>query len=149
LLLSPAATLRAPDADRYAPRLDLSEAAARDNGRYHHRMTLLVLCEFRVQRPDQEPELVRLARALASAAADEPGTLRYQWFVTQRPGHYAIVEEYVDAAAAETHNGNVNALLVDFFAVAELVSVAFYGELNKYLRDWISGRDGVALHVPL
>ncbi|HEX3761418.1 MAG TPA: antibiotic biosynthesis monooxygenase [Kofleriaceae bacterium] len=112
-------------------------------------MTLLVLCEFRVQRPDNEPELVRLARALASAAADEPGTLRYQWFVTQQPGHYSIVEEYVDADAAETHNQNVHALLVQFFAVAELVSVSFYGELNKYLRDWISGRAGVAIHVPL
>ena len=112
-------------------------------------MTLLVQCEFRVRRPGNEPELVRLARALASAAADEPGTLRYQWFVTQKPGHYTILEEYVDADAAETHNGNVNTLIVEFFSVAELVSVSFYGELNKYLRDWISGRDGVAIHVPL
>jgi quinol monooxygenase YgiN len=112
-------------------------------------MTLLVLCEFRVQGSDHESEFVRIARALASAAAGEPGTLRYQWFVTQQPGHYAIVEEYVDADAAETHNGNVNALLVELFSVAELVSVSFYGELNKYLRDWISGRDGVAVHVPL
>ncbi|WP_157232114.1 antibiotic biosynthesis monooxygenase [Hyalangium minutum] len=46
---------------------------------------------------------MRVARALASAAATEPGTLRYQWFVTQRPGHYSIIEEYVDADAAETH----------------------------------------------
>jgi quinol monooxygenase YgiN len=112
-------------------------------------MTLLVQCEFRVHRPDDEPEFVRLARALASAAASEPGTLRYQWFVTQRPGHYAILEEYVDADAAETHNGNVSALLVECFSVGELVSVSFYGELNKYLRDWISGRDGVSLNVPL
>ena len=112
-------------------------------------MTLLVQCEFRVQRPEYESELVRLARALVSAVADEPGTLRYQWFVTQRPGHYAIIEEYVDADAAEAHNRHVNALLVEFFAVAELVSVSFYGELNKYLRDWISGRDGVAINVPL
>ena len=112
-------------------------------------MTLLVQCEFRVRRPDAEAELVRLARALASAAADEPGTLRYQWYVTQRPGHYTILEEYVDADAAETHNGNVEALLVQFFSVAELVAVSFYGELNQYLRDWICGRDGVALNVPL
>ena len=112
-------------------------------------MTLLVLCEFQVKRADNEPELVRLARALASAAAGEPGTLRYQWFVTQQPGRYAIIEEYVDADAAETHNGNVNALLVEFFSVADLVSVSFFGELNKYLRDWISGREGVAIHTPL
>jgi quinol monooxygenase YgiN len=116
---------------------------------HHYQMTLLVQCEFRVQRPGNESELIRLARALASAAADEPGTLRYQWFVTPRPGHYTILEEYVDADAAETHNGNVEALLVEFFSVAELVSVSFYGELNKYLRDWISGRDGVVINVPL
>ncbi|RKH47515.1 hypothetical protein D7Y23_21735 [Corallococcus sp. AB050B] len=112
-------------------------------------MTLLVQCEFQVQRPDHEPEFIRLARALASAAAEEPGTLRYQWFVTQRPGHYSILEEYVDADAAETHNGNVGALLVQLFSVAELVSVSFYGELNKYLRDWSSGRAGVSIHAPL
>ena len=112
-------------------------------------MTLLVQCEFRLRRPDDEPELVRLARALASAAAKEPGTLRYQWFVSQKPGHYTILEEYADAGAAETHNGNVGALLAEFFSVAELVSIAFYGELNQYLRDWISGRDGVALNTPL
>ncbi|NVB85473.1 MAG: hypothetical protein HOV81_44325 [Kofleriaceae bacterium] len=112
-------------------------------------MTLLVQCEFRVRQPGNEPELVRIARALASAAATEPGTLRYQWFTTQRPGHYTILEEYADADAAETHNGNVGALLGEFFSVAELVSIAFYGELNQYLRDWIAGRDGVALNLPL
>lgn len=116
---------------------------------YHPRMTLLVQLEFRVRHPDNESELVRLARALASAAAGEPGTLRYQWFVTQKPGHYSILEEYVDADAAQRHNANVEPLLVQFFGVAELVSVAFYGELNQYLRDWIAGREGVSLNTPL
>jgi quinol monooxygenase YgiN len=112
-------------------------------------MSLVVLCEFRVRQPGDEPELVRIARALATAAAGEPGTLRYQWFVASRPGHFTIIEEYVDADAAETHNGNVHALLVEFFAVADLVSVQFFGELNQYLRDWVTGREGVALNVPL
>jgi quinol monooxygenase YgiN len=112
-------------------------------------MSLTVLCEFRVKRPGDEPEFVRIARALAAAAANEPGTLRYQWFVAQRPGHYAIIEDYADADAAEAHNHNVHALLVEAFAVVELVSVAFFGELNQYLRDWIAGREGVALHVAL
>ncbi len=112
-------------------------------------MTLMVQLEFRVKQAEKEPELVRVARALAAAAAEEPGTLRYQWFVNQKPGHYTILEEYVDADAAETHNGNVGPLLIEFFAVADLVSVAFYGELNQYLRDWVTGREGVALNVPL
>ena len=111
-------------------------------------MSLLILCEFRA-RADGENDLVRVARALAAAAATEPGTLRYQWFRTQKPGHYSIIEEYVDADAAETHNNHVAALLGEFFAVADLVSISFFGELNAYLRDWISGRDGVAVNVAL
>jgi quinol monooxygenase YgiN len=111
-------------------------------------MSLLVRCEFRA-RADGEAEFLRVARALASAAATEPGTLRYQWYVMQQPGHYSILEEYADADAAEAHNHNVDSLLREFFAVADLVSAAFYGELNQYLRDWISGREGVTVNVPL
>jgi quinol monooxygenase YgiN len=51
-------------------------------------MSLLVQLELRV-RTDGETEFLRLARALASAAATEAGTLRYQWFVTRKAGHYA------------------------------------------------------------
>lgn len=111
-------------------------------------MSLIVLCEFRT-RAGGEAEFVRVARALASAAATEPGTLRYQWFTTQQPGHYSIIEEYVDADAAEAHNNHVGPLLRELFAVADLASASFYGELNQYLRDWVTGREGVALNVPL
>jgi quinol monooxygenase YgiN len=111
-------------------------------------VTLLVQCEFKV-RPGHDAEFVRAARALATAAATEPGTLRYQWFVTQKPGHYSILEEYVDADAAEAHNNHVGPLLREAFAVADLVSAAFYGELNQYIRDWISGREGIAVNVAL
>ncbi len=114
-------------------------------------MSLMVLCECRTWAGG-EAEFLRVARALASAAAAEPGTLRYQWFATQKPGHYSIIEEYVDAdaaEAAEAHNNHVGPLLRELFAVAELVSASFYGELNQYLRDWVSGREGVSLNVPL
>jgi quinol monooxygenase YgiN len=111
-------------------------------------MSLLVQCEFKT-RTDREAEFVRIARALAAAAATEAGTLRYQWFVTQKPGHYSILEEYVDADAAEAHNNHVEPLLLELFAVADLVAISFYGELNPYLRDWISGRDGVSVNRPL
>ena len=111
-------------------------------------MSLLVLCECRV-RGDGEAEFLRVARALAAAAATESGTLRYQWFATQEPGRYSIIEEYVDADAAEAHNHHVEPLLRELFAVVDLVSASFYGELNQYVRDWIAGRDGIALNVPL
>lgn len=90
-----------------------------------------------------------MARALASGAESEVGTLRYQWFKAQEPGHYTNLEEYVDADAAEAHNSHLESLLVEFFSVADLVSVSFYGELNEYLRAWISGRSGIAVNAPL
>lgn len=113
-------------------------------------MSLLVQLEFKV-RGDNETEMLRVARALAEIAATEPDTLRYKWYATRKPGHFAILEEYANADAAEAHNKNprIAPLLQQFFAVAELVSASFYGELNQYLRDWISGRDDIALHLPL
>lgn len=111
-------------------------------------MSLLVQLEFKA-RDGREADLVRVARALAAVANTEPGTLRYQWFTTQTPGHYAILEEYVDADAAEAHNHHVAPLLREFFTVAELVSAAFYGELNAYLREWTTGRAGITVHTPL
>ncbi|MGE0548864.1 MAG: putative quinol monooxygenase [Kofleriaceae bacterium] len=111
-------------------------------------MSLLVQLEFKVQ-PGSDADFVRLARALESATKTEPGTLRYQWFVTQKPGHYAILEEYVDADAAEAHNHHVAPLLGEIFTMIELVSASFYGELNQYIRDWIAGREGISVHTPL
>jgi quinol monooxygenase YgiN len=110
-------------------------------------MILLVQLELKVR--GDETEFLRLARALATAAATEPGTLRYQWYVTQKPGHYAILEEYVDADAAQAHNAHVEPLLREIFGVVELVSASFYGELNQYIRDWITGREGISVHTPL
>jgi quinol monooxygenase YgiN len=111
-------------------------------------MSLLVQLELKV-RDGREAEFLRVARALAAAARTEPGTLRYQWFTTQKPGHYTILEEYVDADAAEAHNHHVAPLLREAFAVVDLVSASFYGELNQYIRDWIAGRDGISVNVPL
>ncbi|HEX4449351.1 MAG TPA: antibiotic biosynthesis monooxygenase [Kofleriaceae bacterium] len=109
-------------------------------------MSLLVQLEFKARA---EAEFLRIARALASAATAEPETLRYQWFATATPGHYSILEEYVDADAAEAHNHRQAELLREFFTVAELVSASFYGELNQYLRDWIAGKGGIAVNTPL
>jgi quinol monooxygenase YgiN len=111
-------------------------------------MSLLIQHELKV-RPNSEAEFLRIARALAASTKAEPGTLRYDWYVTPKAGHYAILEEYVDADAAQTHNNHVEPLLRELFAVVDLVSSAFYGELNQYIRDWISGRDGITVNKRL
>ena len=111
-------------------------------------MSFISQCEFKVQR-GSETEFLRVAKALVAAVAREPGTLRYQWYTTQKPGHYTIIEEYVDADAAQLHNEHVASLLGELFAIADLVHASLYGELNAYLRNWATGRDGVDVNTPL
>jgi hypothetical protein len=111
-------------------------------------MSLLVLIEIKTTA-EHEAEFLRLARALTAATATEAGTLRYDWFAAQAPHHYRVVEEYADADAAEAHNHHVGSLLGEIFAISELVSATFFGELNAYIRAWVTGRDGISLNVPL
>jgi hypothetical protein len=111
-------------------------------------MSFFSICEFQV-RNGAEAEFLRVARALAQATTIEPGTLRYQWHVTPTPGRYSIVEEYVDADAAQTHNNHVGPLLGQLFALGELVSANLFGELNDYISAWATGRPGVTVHKVL
>jgi quinol monooxygenase YgiN len=56
---------------------------------------------------DVDPENVEQLRALIAAgrrvAADEPGTLTYDWFYSEEQGSVLVVETYADSAAHLTH----------------------------------------------
>ena len=94
-----------------------------------------------------DPDKAQLA-SLHAAAEVSALTLKRD---TNLVARQAVSQSTVDADAAETHNNGpvVASLLGDFFAVADLVAIAFYGELNEYLRDWATGRDGVTVNRPL
>src|SRR3978361_1846847 len=56
--------------------------------------------------PKPRDELAKVARALAQIAANEAGTLRYDWYISEDPTVFVVIEEYADPEAAIAHNEN-------------------------------------------
>jgi quinol monooxygenase YgiN len=70
-------------------------------------VTIIVRAELRVG-PGRVEEFLTVARALAADAADaadEPGTMRYDWYASADPAVFVVLEEYTDPAAASEHIG--------------------------------------------
>jgi quinol monooxygenase YgiN len=68
-------------------------------------------------------EFADVARALAKASADEPGTVRYDWYQDADPADFVVIEEYVDSAAAFAHNAHCEELLSRVGEPAEMTAV--------------------------
>jgi quinol monooxygenase YgiN len=95
--------------------------------------------------PGKQAEFEQIALALAARAVDEPGTLTYRWF-TAGEGAYVVLEEYVDEAAAMTHNEGVADLLARVPGCASVSSVEVYGVGSL---AWAEGNPRVTLHPDL
>jgi quinol monooxygenase YgiN len=55
-------------------------------------------------RPDMEATAEELLRQLETETAEnDAGCLRYQWYRSERPGAYVLLERWADQAAAEAH----------------------------------------------
>lgn len=96
-------------------------------------MTLFSRVEFTAHDGQREAFIVA-AKALAAAAATEPGTLRYDWYQHDDPERFVVLEEYVDAAAAFAHNEHCEQLLVDAFALAEMTALQLHGDITPELQ---------------
>ena len=91
------------------------------------------------------------ARALmeemvASTAADEPGALRYEWFLSDDGRQCHTCETYADSAAALTHLGNFGAKFAErFMACFAPTGFHVYGEPNDEVRDILDGFGAIYL----
>lgn len=65
-------------------------------------MAFSFLSRFRIAT-GKEAEFVSLARQMEALAADEPGTLGYQFYALAEPGMFAVYERFVDEAADKAH----------------------------------------------
>src|ERR687885_734625 len=101
-------------------------------------MTVTSRAVLRV-RPGRREEFVATARALAAAAAEEAGTLVYDWYSsTDDPDTFVALEQYVDGVAALAHNDHCQALLGRIFQVADLARVDLHGPLGPELQQWFA-----------
>ena len=111
-------------------------------------MTIIVRAELRV-RPGRQEEFVEVATALADAGADEPGTLRYDWYTSADPAVVVVIEEYADPAAALAHNQHCEAHLRRIPELAEMTTVHLHGDLGPDLEAWVAGNPIAHAHPPL
>lgn len=83
--------------------------------------------------PENVEELTTLIAEGRRVAADEPGTLTYDWFYSQERGTVLVVETYADSAAHLTHMqaeghgelmGGIMALIgsIEFYVLGEPTS---------------------------
>jgi len=111
-------------------------------------MAITVRAEF-TSRPARRDDFVKLAAALTKAAADEPGTLRYDWFLGAGPDDFVVIEEYLDSEAAFAHNAHCADLLNTVPDLAEMTAVQLHGELSPKLETWIASNPTAQAYPPL
>jgi quinol monooxygenase YgiN len=111
-------------------------------------MTITVRAELRVN-PGARDEFVNVARAVAEAAADEAATLRYDWYSSEDPTVFVVIEEYTDPDAAMAHNENCEEFLHRIAELAEMTSAHLHGHLGPVLERWVAERSFAHAHPPL
>lgn len=111
-------------------------------------MSITVRATFRVL-PERDEEFTHAAAALAEAARDEAGTLRYDWYTSADPTEYVVLEEYTDTAAALAHNERCSTLIKQVSAVAEMTSAHLHGVTGPELDAWIERNQHAHAHPPM
>lgn len=100
-----------------------------------HEITLIV--EFAIkpgQRPDFEAAAARMREVVQR---DEPGTLRYDWWLSTDGSRDVNIEVFADSDALVKHMENTAPLLPDLVAAADVVRVEVLGELSVAAHDAI------------
>jgi quinol monooxygenase YgiN len=111
-------------------------------------MAIVVRAELRIRTGKRE-EFVRAAAALAIAAGEEAGTLRYEWYDCADPHEFVVIEEYTDTDAAVAHNQHCAVLLQGIAELADMTAIHLHGEVGPDLEKWAMERPCAHVHHPL
>ncbi len=77
---------------------------------------------------------------VGATRANEPGTLIYEWFISEDGKSCHIYERYVDSAATMTHLGSFGQNFAErFLAAAEPTRFVVYGNPNDEVRGALAG----------
>ncbi len=67
--------------------------------------------------------------------ANEPNTLRYDWFLCEDENKCYVIEMYKDSEAVQTHWGNINDLLGPLLELSSLTELTIYGNPSDEVRQ--------------
>jgi quinol monooxygenase YgiN len=111
-------------------------------------MTIIVRAELQL-RPGKRAEFIKAAAALGAASSAEVGTLRYDWYSSDDPTVFVVIEEYADSDAAMAQNQHCKELLRSIAEHAELTSVHVHGRLGSDLAAWVAENSFAYAHPPM
>jgi quinol monooxygenase YgiN len=92
--------------------------------------TLLVEFDIKTGRTD---DFKAAAKVLFARTQHEPGTLRYDYFMSDDGRSNVNIEVFADADAFVAHNRNVADLVPALFDAVDRVSIAVIGDTNDAL----------------
>ena len=99
-----------------------------------------------VEVKDGELDKLRdlMSEMVEATQSNEPGTLNYEWAISEDSKNCHIFERYVDSAAALIHLGTFNDKYAErFMALVDLKHFVVYGHPNNELKETFAGSDAV------
>jgi quinol monooxygenase YgiN len=100
--------------------------------------TLLV--DF-VIKPGKVEDFKKAAQALFARTQDEPGTLRYEYFLADDGSRNVNIEVFKDADAFVYHNRNVADLIPALLETVDVNRIDIIGDANDELFTELEGND--------
>jgi quinol monooxygenase YgiN len=98
--------------------------------------------------PGQEAKFKALSEQLIESTKAEPGTLNYEWSLSEDGQTCHIYERYVDSAAAKVHLERSAPLVGQIPTVATRLGFTIYGAPSDEVKQILSSR-GAAIMKPL
>ncbi len=87
-------------------------------------------------QPDQYDQLKQI---VASVEQKEPGTLEYEWNISEDHGTLTVFERYADSAAVVQHGNDFGPFAKPFFALATPTSLVVFGAPDADAKKAIAG----------
>lgn len=96
---------------------------------------LIVIAENNTNDGQLDNLKALLTEMIGSIQRDEPGTLNYEWFISEDGKSVDVYERYVDAGACMVHLGNLGQTYAPrLFACVTATKIAIYGNPNDQVR---------------
>lgn len=96
--------------------------------------------ELAIRSGEVETVKTLMSEMVESANANEPGTLNYEWSISEDSEQCHIYERYADSAAVMTHLGTFGEKFADrFLAVLEPKRLLVYGRPSAEAIEALSG----------
>ncbi len=104
--------------------------------------------EVAIKKGEVEKLKVLIKEMADQSEATEPGTLGYEWMISDDGKRGEVHETYRDSEAALTHLASFNENYADrLMALVEPTGMVVYGSPNDELKAQLAGADPVYMHL--